>query len=136
PSAFILPPGPREGIVLNLAELRLYYYHPGGKKVSTFPVGIGRSGWLTPVGETVIARKKEGPTWIPPKSIREYMKKKGVHLPEKVYPGPENPLGDFALYLGWQNYLMHGTNQPNTVGIRSSSGCIRMYPEDIKRLFY
>lgn len=136
PSAFILPTDAREGIVLNLAELRIYYFHKDGKKVSTFPVGIGRSGWLTPVGETTVERKTKAPIWRPPKSIRQHMLKKGVELPEKVYPGPKNPLGDFALYLGWQNYLIHGTNQPQTVGIRSSSGCIRMYPEDISRLFY
>lgn len=138
PTAFILPPGPRDGIVLNLAELRIYHYRDdnGEKVVETYPVGIGRSGWLTPIGDTSVIRKKDGPTWRPPKSIRNHYLKKGKTLPDSIGPGPDNPLGEYALYLGIPRILIHGTNQPTSIGIRSSSGCIRMYPEDIKSLFH
>jgi L,D-transpeptidase ErfK/SrfK len=135
PTSFILPPGPRTGIVLNLAELRIYYYPPGGTTVVTHPVGIGRVGWRTPVGETAVIRKKEKPTWRPPASIRNSYARKGKTLPRSVPPGPKNPLGEYAMYLGWPRYLIHGTNRPKSVGLRSSSGCIRMYPEDIESLF-
>jgi len=135
PTAFILPPGPKNGIVLNLAELRIYYYHPELKLITTYPVGIGRLGWRTPLGTSNIIKKKAKPTWRPPASIRNSYAKKGKILPAFIGPGPKNPLGDYALYLHWPRYLIHGTNKPNTVGLRSSSGCIRMYPEDIKALF-
>lgn len=135
PTAFILPPGPREGIVLNLAELRIYYFTEDGKTVVTHPVGIGRLGWRTPVGESKVVRKKEGPTWIPPDSIRASYARKGKTLPYSIGPGPNNPLGEYAMYLDWPRYLIHGTNQPDSVGKRSSSGCVRMYPEDISNLF-
>lgn len=136
PSSFILPPGKREGIVLNLAELRLYSFSEDGKSVSTHPVGIGRLGWKTPVGSTTIIRKREHPTWTPPASIRaSYKKKHGKDLPAVVKAGPNNPLGDYAMNLGWPSYLIHGTDKPQSVGLRSSSGCVRMYPEDIKSLF-
>ena len=136
PTEFILPPGPREGVVLNLAELRLYFYPPNSQLVVTHPVGIGRLGWKTPVGETKVLRKKEKPTWRPPKSIRNSYARKGKKLPLSVPPGPNNTLGEYAMYLGWPRYLIHGTNQPNSVGKRSSSGCVRMYPEDIQSLFH
>ena len=135
PTEFILPPGPREGIVLNLAEFRLYYFSEDQKTVTTLPVGIGRQGWITPIGETRIIRKREHPTWVPPPSIREHYENKGKILPDFIPPGPNNPLGDYAMNLAWSNYLIHGTNTPNSIGLRSSSGCIRMYPEDIKVLF-
>lgn len=136
PSAFILPPGNREGIVLNLAELRVYFFPPDQNNVvMTFPVGVGRLGWRTPVGETKIVQKRENPTWIPPASIRAYKASKGINLPYSIGPGPNNPLGKYAMNFGWTNYRMHGTNEPASVGIRSSSGCIRMYPEDIEVLF-
>jgi L,D-transpeptidase ErfK/SrfK len=135
PCAFILPPGPREGIVLNLAELRIYYYHPNSNLVSTYPVGIGRIGWKTPVGITKIVKKRERPSWIPPDSIREHYEQQGKILPDVIPPGPNNPLGNYAITLAWPGYLIHGTNQQNSVGLRSSSGCIRMYAEDIKDLF-
>lgn len=135
PSRFILPPGPREGIVINLAELRLYYYPKGENRVITYPLGIGREGWSTPVGEAKIIRKKEFPTWTPPESIRQEALEEGEILPAKVGPGPENPLGDYAMYLTMPGYLMHGTNKPYGVGMRVSHGCIRLYPEDIANLF-
>lgn len=135
PAAFILPPGPRQGIVLNLSELRIYYFHPNSNLISTFPIGIGRSGWRTPVGETKIVRKRKDPTWIPPDSIRRSHARKGKILPPSIGPGPDNPLGAYAMNLAWPRYVIHGTNQPDSVGKRSSSGCIRLYPEDIKALF-
>ena len=135
PTAFILPQEAKEGIVLNLAELRVYYFHQDQNLVSTHPIGVGRLGWRTPVGTTTIVRKREKPTWRPPASIRASAARKGKILPESVPPGPNNPLGDYAMNLGWPRYLMHGTNQPESVGLRSSSGCIRMYPEDIEHLF-
>jgi L,D-transpeptidase ErfK/SrfK len=136
PSAFVLPPGPREGVVLNLAELRIYFYHPNSNLVSTYPVGIGRIGWRTPVGIAKIIKKRENPFWRPPNSIRASAARRGKILPDVMPPGPDNPLGDYALSLSWANYLIHGTNKQNTVGLRSSSGCIRMYDKDIKELFY
>lgn len=135
PTEFILPSGPREGIVLNLAEFRIYHFSDDQHIVNTFPVGIGRMGWQTPIGETKIIRKREKPTWVPPDSIRDYYSDKGTILPDSIPPGADNPLGDYAMNLAWPNYLIHGTNVPSSVGLRSSSGCIRMYPEDIKQLF-
>lgn len=135
PTEFILPSGPREGIVLNLAEFRIYHFSEDQHLVNTFPVGIGRMGWQTPVGETKVIRKREQPTWVPPDSIREYYADKGIILSDSIPPGVDNPLGDYAMNLAWPNYLIHGTNVPSSVGLRSSSGCIRMYPEDIKQLF-
>jgi len=134
-SQFILPQVPKQGLVINLAEMRLYYYPEGGKEVMTFPVGIGREGWSTPLGKTEIITKVEQPTWYVPASIRKARAKQGVQLPLKVPPGPDNPLGDYALILKMKGYLIHGTNRPDGVGRRSSAGCLRMYPEDIKTLF-
>lgn len=136
PTRFILPPGPKEGLVLNLAEMRMYFYHKNADKVSTFPMGIGRVGWLTPMGSTKVISKAKNPTWYPPKSIRANYERLGKYLPSKVPPGPNNPLGNFAMRLGWTSILIHGTNQPGGVGVRSSNGCIRMLPEDIDFLFY
>ncbi len=130
PTAHVLPDGPREGIVLNLPEMRLYYYMPDGRVV-THPVGIGQEGWETPSGTTTIVRKKADPAWYPPASIRA----ENPELPGMVPPGPENPLGTHALYLGWPAYLVHGTNKPDGVGRRVSHGCIRMYPEDIAQMY-
>lgn len=137
PTEFILPSGaPREGIVLNLAELRLYYFPPNTNQVVTFPVGIGRSGWRTPTGETKIVQKRANPVWIPPDSIRAEAAANGKTLPA-VYPsGPKNPLGLFAINLDLPGYRIHGTNSPSSIGLRSSHGCIRMYAEDIDSLFH
>jgi L,D-transpeptidase ErfK/SrfK len=135
PSAYILPPGAREGMVINVAELRVYYFSPDGTTVTTHPLGIGKQGWRTPIGETTIIRKREHPTWTPPDAIRAEAEANGHELPDVVPAGPHNPLGEYAMNLGWNGYEMHGTNAPASVGLRSSHGCMRMYPEDIKNLF-
>jgi L,D-transpeptidase ErfK/SrfK len=135
PTSFVLPEGPHEGIVINLAELRLYYFPEGEDRVVTFPLGIGREGWDTPTGTGRIVRKKQHPTWTPPESIRKEAKEEGKELPARVEPGPDNPLGDYALYLSIPGYLLHGTNKPYGVGMRVSHGCMRLYPEDIAELF-
>jgi L,D-transpeptidase ErfK/SrfK len=139
PTIHLLPSGPREGIIVNLAEMRLYYY-PAPKKgeapvVMTFPIGIGQEGWLTPLGITRIIQKVESPAWTVPDSIRAEHARDGDILPRVVPPGPDNPLGDYAMRLGWDSFLIHGTNKPYGVGMRVSHGCIRLYPEDIKALF-
>lgn len=139
PSQFILPDAPRTGVVLNLAEMRLYYYPKTEEKqasvVRTYPISIGREGWETPLGSTRIVRKVENPPWYPPASIREEHEAAGDPLPKRVPPGPDNPLGNHALRLGFPGYLIHSTNKPYGVGMQVSHGCIRMYPEDIANLF-
>jgi len=131
PKAHVLPNAPRKGIVINLPELRLYYYRDAGGPVITYPIGVGRKGRETPIGTTRILRKRKAPTWVPPASIRA----ERPELPPVVPPGPDNPLGDFALDLEWRSYVIHGTNRAYGIGRRVSSGCIRLYPEDIERLF-
>ncbi len=131
PKRHLLPDTKREGIVVNLPEMRVYAYLNGDEAPYTYPIGIGREGLATPTGETSIVRKKEGPTWRPTPRMR----KEDPKLPASVPPGPENPLGTHALYFGWPTYAMHGTNKPFGIGRRVSSGCIRMYPEDIKKFF-
>jgi len=131
PTQHVLPDAPRQGIVINLAELRLYYFPKSGKPPATYPIGIGREGWETPEGQTRIVRKRRDPSWIPPASIRA----ENPNLPAVVPPGPDNPLGRFALDLALDKYLLHGTNKPNGVGRRVSHGCMRLYPEDIAWLF-
>ena len=140
PNSHLLPDTPHKGLTLNLSEYRLYYYpQPKTKNqpriVITHPISIGRLDWNTPLGKTSIIAKNKNPTWTPPKSIREEHAAKGDILP-KVFPaGPDNPLGLFALRLGVPGYLIHSTNKPYGVGMRVSHGCIRMYPEDIEKLF-
>ena len=131
PTQHILPAAPRRGIVINLPELRLYYYPPGGGEPRSFPLGIGGEGAETPVGRTQIVRKQIHPIWIPTKSERA----EEPDLPALVPAGPDNPMGDYALYLGWPGYAIHGTNRPYSIGRRDSHGCIRMNPEDILALF-
>lgn len=135
PSRFVLPSGARKGIVVNLAEMRLYFYHPNGKKVSTYPIGIGKSGWTTPLGTTSIVRKRKNPTWVVPESIWINHARQGKFIPKVKPPGPDNPLGKYAMSLGFKNIVIHGTPYPMGVGVRSSHGCIRMLPEDIAQLF-
>ena len=139
PTQYILPDSKREGIVLNLAEMRLYYYpenpHGAPRYVYTYPISIGRQGWDTPVGLTRIIRKKQNPTWYPPQSIREEYERKGKPLESAVPPGPDNPLGKFALYMALPSYVIHGTNEPRGIGMRVTHGCIRLRPDDIKDLF-
>ncbi len=139
PTRFILPEGQRKGIVINLAQMRLFYF-PDVRQdekpvVITHPIGIGVEYGATPLGETKIVRKAADPTWYPPRGVRERRAAAGVILPEKVPPGPANPLGTHALYLGFAEYLIHGTNRPWGIGMRVSSGCIRLYPEGIAALF-
>tara|TARA_B100000700_G_scaffold186591_1_gene205616 strand:+ start:15019 stop:16113 length:1095 start_codon:yes stop_codon:yes gene_type:complete len=140
PTRFILPPGPREGIVINLAEMRLYYYPDTAKgetpRVETYPIGIGRIDWKTPLGRTTITAKVENPAWYPPQSIIEESARNGKKLPSVIPPGPDNPLGKYAMILDIPGYLIHGTNRPAGVGMRVSHGCIRMLPEDIADLIY
>jgi L,D-transpeptidase ErfK/SrfK len=140
PSQFILPNAPRDGIVINAAAMRLFYY-PKVKKgeqqvVHTYPIGIGKVGWKTPEGATKIVRRQADPIWRPtPSIIKEHKEERGEVLEPVVKAGPDNPLGRYAFYLGWPTYMIHGTNKPAGVGLRSSHGCIRLYPEDIAVLF-
>jgi len=134
PNSRILPDTPREGLTLNLPEYRLYYF-TDQNTVFTHPVSIGRQDWNTPLGQTKIVTKKANPTWTPPESIKKEHAEKGEILPDVVPAGPDNPLGLFALRLGIPGYLIHGTNKPFGVGMRVSHGCVRMYPEDIEKLF-
>ncbi|MBZ5488307.1 L,D-transpeptidase family protein [Halomonas aquamarina] len=136
PARYILPPAPREGIVVNLSELRMYYY-PADKPgiVETYPVSVGREEFATPVGITRTTVKVKDPAWAPPASMRREAAERGEPAPAVVPPGPDNPLGEHAILLAMPSYLIHGTNRPDGVGMRASRGCIRMYPEDIKSLY-
>lgn len=139
PTQYLLPHAPHKGIVLNIPEMRLYYYPPRKKgqpyKVITFPVGIGRQGWDTPYTKTRVIHKQKHPSWYPPKSIRAEHAAEGDPLPVRIGPGPDNPLGNYALRLALPSYMIHGTDLPAGVGMRVSHGCIRLYPENIKELF-
>jgi L,D-transpeptidase ErfK/SrfK len=141
PGRRILPPGPREGIVVNLPEHRLYYFPKPGKGekpvVITYPVSIGKMDWTTPLGETRVISKQKNPAWYPPESVRKEHLANGDPLPKVVPAGPDNPLGDFAMRLavGGGSYMLHGTNNPMAVGMAITHGCIRMYPEDVASLF-
>lgn len=139
PTEYVLPDAPRQGIVINVAAMRLFYYPPARPgippTVVTYPIGIGREGWRTPVGQASVAGKIKDPSWTPPASIREEHADNGDPLPAVVPAGPDNPLGQYALRLTLPGYLIHGTNKPWGVGMRVSHGCIRLYPEDISRLF-
>ncbi len=140
PTQFILPDAPHRGIVVNLAAMRLFYFpsHKRGQPqiVITHPVGIGRRGFVTPQGVTHVVWHEKNPVWTVPRSILAEHAKEGAPLPAVVGPGPENPLGNYALHLGWPGYLIHGTNKPVSVGWRVSHGCIHLFPEDIKQIFY
>jgi L,D-transpeptidase ErfK/SrfK len=139
PTRYILPDAKRIGIVLNVPEMRLYFYPPvrAGEPavVKTYPVSIGRMDWDTPLGTTAVAAKTRNPSWRPPDSIRAEHAADGTPLPEIIPPGPDNPLGDYALRLTRSGYLIHGTNRPYGVGMRVTHGCVRMYPENIEALF-
>jgi len=141
PSRYILPDAPREGIVVSLAEHRLYYF-PRPKEgetpvVVTYPISVGKMDWKTPLGLTRVTDKRVRPTWYPPESVRKEHAADGRPLPKAVPPGPDNPLGDYAMRLGIPGgaYLIHGTNRPAGVGMQVTHGCIRMYPEDIEQFF-
>ena len=139
PTQFILPDAPRTGLVINIAEMRIFYYPPvkRGERtiVLTHPIGIGKVGWRTPEGVTKIVRRQKDPTWRVPESVRKEHHENGEDLDPVIGPGPDNPLGKYAFYLEWPSYLIHGTNKPAGVGLRSSHGCIRLYPEDIEQLY-
>ncbi|HAB4456317.1 TPA_asm: L,D-transpeptidase family protein [Salmonella enterica subsp. diarizonae] len=137
PSQMLLPDAPREGVIVNLAELRLYYYPPGENRVQVYPIGIGLQGLETPVMDTRIGQKIPNPTWTPTAGIRQRSLEQGITLPPVIPAGPNNPQGRYALRLAHGNgeYLIHGTSAPDSVGLRVSSGCIRMNAPDIKALF-
>jgi L,D-transpeptidase ErfK/SrfK len=141
PSRYILPDAPREGIVVNLPEQRLYYFPPARKGerriVRTYPISTGKMDWKTPLGETRIVSKQENPNWYPPASVLKEHEERGDPLPKVVPAGPANPLGAHAMRLGIPGgaYLIHGTNRPAGVGMQVTHGCIRMYPENIAELY-
>jgi L,D-transpeptidase ErfK/SrfK len=139
PTQFILPAAPHEGVVVNVAAMRIFYYPPHKKGepqiVFTHPIGIGKVGWKTPEGTTKIVSRQKDPVWVVPKSVRDEHAENGDKLPAVVPAGPDNPLGAYAFRLSWPSYLIHGTNKPYGVGMRSSHGCMRLYPEDIAVFF-
>jgi L,D-transpeptidase ErfK/SrfK len=141
PGRFILPDAPREGVVVNLPEHRLYYYPPAQpgqpRVVRTYPISTGKMDWKTPLGVTRVVAKQEKPNWYPPKSVRLEHEQKGDPLPPFIPPGPDNPLGEHVLRLGLPGgaYLIHGTNRPAGVGMQVTHGCIRLFPEDIAELY-
>jgi L,D-transpeptidase ErfK/SrfK len=139
PTQHLLPNTPREGVVINLAAMRLYFFAPVAKGevpiVYTFPIGIGKVGMATPQGRTRITRMAKNPSWRPGPGVRAEYRANGEILPAVVKPGPDNPLGTRAMYLGWPAYLIHGTNKPAGIGLRSSAGCIRLFPEDVEFLY-
>lgn len=134
PTRFILPPGPREGIVINLAEYRMYYFPKGKDVLYTYPLGIGREGWGSPVTQARITAKTPNPSWYPPKSIREEHAADGDILPTYVPPGPDNPLGPYKLTLSTPGYLIHGSNKKFGIGMRVSHGCFRMLNNNVLEL--
>jgi L,D-transpeptidase ErfK/SrfK len=139
PTQFVLPNAPREGVVINLAAMRIYYF-PKHKRdepqlVYTHPIGVGKVGWTTPEGVTKIIAREENPTWRPGAGVRKEHLENDDPVPAVVPPGPDNPLGKYKFTLGWPEYLIHGTNKPYGVGLRSSHGCIRLYPEDIAKFY-
>jgi len=137
PLSFVLPDAPRKGIVINLAAMRLFQFKGNSEQleVLTYPAGVGTEDRPTPRGLMRVERKVTRPTWHVPVSIARDHLKKGDPLPAKVLPGPQNPLGEYALYLSAPSYLIHGTNKPASVGLRASNGCIRLYPESVKKLY-
>jgi L,D-transpeptidase ErfK/SrfK len=140
PSLYVLPAAPREGVVINVPEMRMYYFPKAGKGerpvVASYPISIGRQDWSTPKGTTKVVSKVKDPSWTPPASIRKEHAAEGDILPAVVPPGPNNPLGAFALRLGFDGYLIHGTDKPYGIGMRVTHGCMRLYPQDIERVFH
>lgn len=131
PAQHLLPDVPHRDVVINLPEMRIYAFVNGDNPPLSYPIGIGREGLSTPVGHTTVVRKAVNPIWRP----TDRMRREKPELPAEVLPGPENPMGTRALYLGWSQYAIHGTNKPYGIGRRSSSGCIRMYPESVLEFF-
>ncbi len=139
PSLYVLPDAPRADIVVNVPEMRLYYFpkvrSQAERQVTTHPISIGRQQWTTPHGVTSIVQKIKDPAWYPPASIREEHAAEGRPLPEVVPAGPDNPLGAYKMRLGLPGYLIHGTNRPYGIGMRVTHGCVRMYPKDVEQIF-
>ena len=139
PTQFVLPAAVREGVVVNVAAMRIFYFPPHKRGepqlVYTHPIGIGKVGWKTPEGTTRIVSRQKDPVWVVPKSVRDEHAANGEKLPNRVPAGPDNPLGQYMFRLEWPSYLIHGTNKPYGVGMRSSHGCMRLYPEDIAVFF-
>lgn len=135
PTQHLLPNAARKGIVINLPEMRLYYFPEGSHQVFTYPIGIGKIGKTIPITDTYITKKTVNPTWTPPEDIREFNLQQGIVLPQVMPPGPDNPLGPYAIYMKIPTYLIHSTIFPESVGTRASFGCIRMYESDIKSFF-
>ena len=134
PTRMILPPQ-REGLVLNVASRGLFYFDDDGVLLDTYAIGVGREGWATPTGQARVRARAKDPVWFVPASIRAEHAEAGDPLPRRVGPGPDNPLGAYAIALDMPGYLIHGTNKPYGVGMRVSHGCVRLYPEDIENLF-
>ena len=135
PTKFMLPNVRQKGMVVNLAERRLYLFRPKEHKFDVYPVSIGRVGWETPLGKYKIIEKTKDPTWFVPKSLYDDQVAKGVDMPKMIKPGPDNPLGGYSMRLSHPTYLIHGTNDPNRIGRKVTAGCINMYPEDVEALF-
>ncbi|QNM97893.1 L,D-transpeptidase family protein [Chitinimonas koreensis] len=142
PGQFVLPPRPWTGIVINIPQRRLFYFPAAGKAkgkpatVMTYPLGIAREGWPTPLGSTRIVAKYRNPSWFVPQSIRaEHLRDEGAELPEYFPPGPDNPMGMLAMRTGFPGIYIHATNRPWGVGLRTSHGCLHLYPEDAAELF-
>ncbi len=139
PTQYVLPDAPQRGVILNIATKRLFYFPEPvtgePQLVLTFPIGIGRVGWETPLGDTTVVSKATDPHWWVPASVRREHAEMGDPLPTIVPPGPDNPLGTHVLKLAMPGYLIHGTNQPYGVGMRVSHGCVRLYPENIEVLY-
>ena len=139
PRQYILPGKARTGVVLNLAELRLYYFDhsPDGEpQVRTYPISAGRVDWVTPIGLTRVVDRLENPNWYPPKSVILEHKERGDELPRVVLPGEDNPLGRYALMLEADGYFIHGTNKEQGIGMRVTHGCIRLRSNDIAELIH
>lgn len=138
PTQYVLPNVERSGVVINLAELRLYHFHKvdgESASVSTYPISIGKGQWETPLAYTRITSKIAKPNWYPPESIRKEHEENDDPLPEVVPPGPDNPLGNYKIGLALPGYLIHGTNVPEGIGMRVTHGCIRLHPTGIEKLF-
>jgi len=139
PTQYVLPAAPHRGVILNIASKRLFYFPEPAEgelqQVLTFPIGIGRVGWETPLGDTTVIAKAKDPSWWVPASVRKEHAELGDPLPSVVQPGPDNTLGPRVLKLDMPGYLIHGTNQPYGVGMRVSHGCVRLYPENIEYLY-
>jgi L,D-transpeptidase ErfK/SrfK len=135
PTAFILPPFPRKGLIINLPEMRMYYYPENSNQVMTYPIGIGKIGNTIPIENSTVTRKTMNPTWIPGPDVRKYNEEQGIDLPRVMPPGPDNPLGPYAIYLSIPSFLIHSTIFPESIGRRASFGCIRMNESDIKDFY-